>query len=63
MARRQDDERINRWKKESSATFDTHTTDQSNEERAPFSRDDFSRDLKKVARKQERPAQPGEEKR
>lgn len=63
MARRQEDEQTGRWKKESSATFDTHTSDQSDEEHSPFSRDDFFRNLKKVAKKQNQPSQRDSKKR
>jgi hypothetical protein len=61
MGRRRGDERISEMKKESSATFDAHEIDEGDEGRSPFSRDDFFRDLKKAARKQDRPSQPDEE--
>jgi len=61
MARRQEDEQIARWKSESSAAFDAQPADQS-EEDSPFNRDDFFRDLRKAARKRERPSQSDQEK-
>ena len=62
MQRRQADKEISRRKRESSAAFDTQLPDE-NEEHPPFSKDDFFRDLKKVAKNQDRPSQPDQERR
>jgi hypothetical protein len=60
MARRQMDQQVSRWKNESSSTFDAHPPNEY-EEHPPFSRDDFLRDLKKAAKKQDRPSRPDSE--
>jgi hypothetical protein len=62
MGRQRGDELRSKMKEDSPAAFDTHTTDQGEEDR-PFSRDDFFRDLKKAARKQDRPSRPDQERR
>ena len=62
VQRRRDDDRVSRRKKGNSAAFDTHKPDQ-NEEKPPFSRDDFFRALRKTARKQNQPLRPDQEKR